>query len=326
MTGAPHGQLGNTKAGNAKVGNGKAGNGKAGNGRQGWRDRLARLVRRRRHADTELREQIEALIEQRAEGTGSGEAEPAPLSTHERLILSNVLHLRGTTAADAMVPRADIVALPLDTGLADALSFVAREGHSRYPVYREALDDVVGMVHIKDLYGWVGREADFSLSAIVRRLLFVAPATPVLELLLDMRLKRTHLALVVDEFGGIDGLLTIEDVVEEIVGDIADEHDEQGAPPFVERADGSFDVDARLPLEDFEAKLGQVLTEAERAADVETVGGLVLHAAGRIPGRGETIVHASGLAFRVTDSDSRRIRRVRVTRPAPPAEAAVSAA
>jgi len=306
-------------------------NGKAGNGRQGWRGRLARLIGphligRRRHADTEFREQIEALIEQRAEDAGAGgEAEPAPLSTHEHAILANVLRLRGTTASDAMVPRADIVALPVETSLPDALAFVAREGHSRYPVYREALDDVIGMVHIKDIYGWVGREADFRLASILRRPLFVAPATPVLDLLLDMRLKRTHLALVVDEFGGIDGLVTIEDLVEEIVGDISDEHDEQGAPLFVERADGSFDVDARLPLADFEAKLGPVLTEEERAADVETVGGLVLHAAGKIPVRGETVAHPSGLVFRVTDSDSRRIRRIRVMRPAPP-EAAKTAA
>jgi CBS domain containing-hemolysin-like protein len=295
-------------------------------GKGGWRHRLARLIGGRRGGDTEFREQIEALIEQRAEGNGaSGETEPAPLSPHERAILMNVLHLRGTSAADAMVPRADIVALPLETSLPAALAFVAREGHSRYPVYREALDDVVGMVHIKDIYGWVGREADFKLGSILRRPLFVAPTTPVLDLLLDMRLKRTHLALVVDEFGGIDGLVTIEDLVEEIVGDISDEHDEQGAPPFVERNDGTFDVDARLKLDDFEAKLGPVLTEEEREAEIETVGGLVLHAAGRMPARGETVAHPSGLVFRVTDSDSRRIRRIRVMRPAAPETAKTAA-
>jgi CBS domain containing-hemolysin-like protein len=299
-------------------------NGKAANGRANWRAKLARMITGRRHADTEFREQIEALIEHRAEtGGAAGDTDPAPLSPHERAILANVLRLRATSASDAMVPRADIVALPVDTSLPAALAFVAREGHSRYPVYREALDDVVGMVHIKDLYGWVGREADFNLGAILRRPLFVAPTTPVLDLLLDMRLKRTHLALVVDEFGGIDGLVTIEDLVEEIVGDISDEHDEQGAPLFVERADGSFDVDARLPLEDFEAKLGVVLTAAEREAEIETVGGLVLHAAGRIPARNELVPHASGLSFRVVDGDSRRIRRVRVLRAeAPPAQSA----
>lgn len=284
----------------------------------GLRARLARLLRRRRTADTEFREQIEQLIEQRADESGPGEADPAPLSTHERAILANVLRLRGMTAADAMVPRADIIALPVATPLEKALAFVAREGHSRYPVFREDLDDVVGMVHIKDMYGLVGRTDQAGLDSIVRRPLFVPPTIPVLDLLLDMRLKRTHLALVVDEYGGIDGLVTIEDLVEEIVGDISDEHDEQGAPLFVERADGSFDVDARLALEDFEAKLGAVLTEEERAAEIETVGGLVLHAAGRMPARGETVAHASGLAFRVLDADSRRVRRVRVMRAAAP--------
>lgn len=281
--------------------------------RQSWRQKLARLLRRR-GADTEFREQIEALIEQRAEAAGTNSEEQAPLSPHERAILANVLRLRGTAAADSMVPRPDILALPESTTLAEALAFVAREGHSRYPVYRETLDDVVGMVHIKDLYGWVGREADFRLSSVLRRPLFVAPSTPVLDLLLDMRLKRTHLALVVDEFGGIDGLVTIEDLVEEIVGDIADEHDEQDVPLLVERADGTIDVDARLPLEDFEAKLGPVLTEAERDADVETVGGLVFHAAGRLPARGETVSHPSGWSFRVLEADRARLKRLRVSR------------
>jgi magnesium and cobalt transporter len=294
------------------------------NGRVNWRARLARMISGRRHADTEFREQIEQLIEHRAETVGGPDAgDPAPLSPHERAILANVLRLRATTAADAMVPRADIVALSVETPLAASLAFVAREGHSRYPVYREALDDVIGMVHIKDIYGWVGREPEFKLAAILRRPLFVAPTTPVLDLLLDMRLKRTHLALVVDEYGGIDGLVTIEDLVEEIVGDISDEHDEQGAPLFIERADGSFDVDARLPLEDFEAKLGAVLTADEREAEIETVGGLVLHAAGRIPARNELVPHASGLSFRVVEGDSRRIRRVRVIRTeVPPAQSA----
>ncbi len=285
--------------------------------RQSWRHKLARLLRRR-GPDTEFREQIEALIEQRAEAAGTGAEDQAPLSPHERAILANVLRLRGTAAADSMVPRPDIVALPETSSLAEALAFVAREGHSRYPVYRETLDDVVGMVHIKDLYGWVGREPDFKLANILRRPLFVAPTTPVLDLLLDMRLKRTHLALVVDEFGGIDGLVTIEDLVEEIVGDISDEHDEQGAPLLVERPDGTIDVDARLPLEDFEAKLGPVLTTAERDAEVETVGGLVFHAAGRLPTRGEVVAHPSGLSFRVLEADRSRLKRLRVSRASDP--------
>ena len=142
----------------------------------------------------------------------------------------------------------------------------------------------------------------------------VAPQVPVLDLLLQMRQARMHLALVVDEYGGIDGLLTIEDLVEEIVGDIADEHDEVAVPMITERPDGALDLDARLSIEAFEARLGPVLTEDEREADIDTVGGLVFTLAGRVPTRGEVISHPSGLEFRILDGDARRIRRLRVRR------------
>ncbi len=171
---------------------------------------------------------------------------------------------------------------------------IRREGHSRMPVYREQLDDIVGMIHIKDVFAYVGRPDAFQLEAILRRPLMVAPQMPVLDLLLQMRQARMHLALVVDEYGGIDGLLTIEDLVETIVGDIADEHDEVGGPMITERRDGSLDLDARLPVEEFEARLGHVLTEEERDADIDTVGGLVFTLAGRVPARGEVIGHPSG--------------------------------
>jgi CBS domain containing-hemolysin-like protein len=144
----------------------------------------------------------------------------------------------------------------------------------------------------------------------------------VLDLLLRMREARMHLALVVDEYGGIDGLVTIEDLVETIVGDIADEHDEVNAPRMVERPDGSLDLDARTPVEEFEARMGQVLTDEERGADIDTMGGLVFTLAGRVPARGELVSHVSGLEFRVLDSDSRRIRKLRVRRPLPGGKAA----
>jgi magnesium and cobalt transporter len=140
----------------------------------------------------------------------------------------------------------------------------------------------------------------------------VAPQIPVLDLLLQMRMNRMHLALVVDEYGGIDGLLTIEDLVETITGDIADEHDEPDQPLIVDRPDGTLDIDAKLDVEDFEARVGPVLTEEERGADIDTVGGLVFTLAGRVPARGEVISHASGMEFRVLEADARRIRRVRV--------------
>jgi magnesium and cobalt transporter len=146
----------------------------------------------------------------------------------------------------------------------------------------------------------------------------------VLDLLLQMRQQRTHLALVIDEYGGVDGLVTIEDLIETIVGDIADEHDEVQAAMVVERADGTLDVNARLPVEEFESRMGPVLSEDERDADIDTVGGLVFTLAGRVPTKGEVISHPSGIEFRVLDADPRRIRRVRVRRAAEAAEAAAA--
>jgi magnesium and cobalt transporter len=213
-----------------------------------------------------------------------------------------------------MIPRADIIAMRVDVTLDEALAQIRREGHSRLPVFREQLDDIVGMVHIKDVFAYVGRPEAFQLESILRRPLLIAPQIPVLDLLLQMRQARMHLALVVDEYGGIDGLLTIEDLVETIVGDISDEHDEVVGPMVTERGDGALDLDARLPVEEFEQRLGPVLTEDEREADIDTVGGLVFTLAGRVPARGEVIGHPSGFEFRVLDADPRRIRRLRVRR------------
>ena len=223
-----------------------------------------------------------------------------------------MLRLRETTADDVMLPRADIVAMRVDVTLEQALQQIRTDGHSRLPVYREQLDDIVGMVHIKDVFAYVGRPEAFSLEAILRRPLMVAPQMPVLDLLLQMRQQRMHLALVIDEYGGIDGLVTIEDLVETIVGDISDEHDEVQAAMVVERADGALDINARLPVEEFETRMGPVLSEDERDADIDTVGGLVFTLAGRVPAKGEVISHPSGIEFRVLDADPRRIRRLRV--------------
>jgi len=236
-----------------------------------------------------------------------------------------VLRLRETAAADVMVPRADIVAMRSDFGLEQAIELFRTDGHSRMPVYREQLDDVVGMIHLKDVFAYVGRPDAFSVEAIMRKPLLVTPQLPVLDLLLQMRQARMHLALVVDEYGGIDGLVTIEDLVETITGDIADEHDDPDAPMLTERPDGSLDVNARLPVEEFEEKLGPVLSEDERDSDIHTVGGLVFTLAGRVPAKGEVVSHPSGLEFRVLDADPRHIRRLRVRRPAAegaPAQAA----
>lgn len=273
------------------------------------------MIRRLRELFSKREESLRDRVEELIEAPDALAPDGRTLDPHERSLLSNVLKLRGATAYDVMLPRADIIALPVDLTLDQAVAAIQREGHSRYPVYQNQLDDVLGMVHIKDIIAAVGRQAPFSLRNILRKPLLVVPSVPVLDLLLRMREARMHMALVVDEYGGIDGLITIEDLVETIVGDIADEHDEDGAPMITERGEGVLEMDARTEIESFEARLGAVLTDEERQADIDTVGGLVLTMAGRVPARGEIFSHSSGLEFRVLDADARRIRRLRVRRP-----------
>ena len=282
--------------------------GQSGN-RSGVISRLLGLLGRR-GPEHNVRDSIAELVQQSADQVHADGVLPE-LDRQERVLLANVLRLRGRAANDVMVPRADIVAISVDLSLDQLLARVRLEGHSRLPVYREQLDEIVGMVHIKDVFGYVGRPEQFQLEPILRKPLMVAPQVPILDLLLQMRQARVHLALVVDEYGGIDGLVTIEDLVEEIVGDIADEHDEVDGPMIVERPDGALDLDARLSIEAFETRLGPVLTEDERMADIDTVGGLVFTIAGRVPTRGEVVSHPSGLEFRILEADARRIRRIR---------------
>jgi CBS domain containing-hemolysin-like protein len=259
--------------------------------------------RRGKGGDT-VREALEGLIEDRDEAS-------IPIDDNERLLLGNILHLRDVTAGDMMVPRADIVAVEDRADLKDLLETFTRSGHSRLPIYRKSLDDALGMVHIKDVMVAAQAERPFSPIRLIRRVLFIPPSMRALDLLLEMRLKRTHMALVVDEYGGIDGLVTIEDVVEQIVGEIEDEHDRDMEPEMSLTADGTIEADARTPIDDFEDLVGPVLSEEERE-DVDTLGGLVIFIAGRVPARGELIAHPSGLEFEVVEADPRRIRRLRV--------------
>ena len=266
-----------------------------------------------------MRESIAELVQQQEAGPEDEQtdSESLDLNAQERALIGNVLRLRDITADDVMIPRPDIVAMKADVTLDEALAIIRKEGHSRMPVYREHLDDVAGMVHIKDVFGFTGAPSDFALEKILRKPLMVAPQIAVLDLLLQMRQMHTHLALVVDEYGGIDGLVTIEDLVETIVGDISDEHDEIEGPMVVERADGSYDINARMPVEEFEERIGPVLSEDEREADIETVGGLVFNLAERVPTRGEIISHPAGVEFMVLDADARRIHKLRARRVKP---------
>lgn len=255
-------------------------------------------------SDATLRDAIEELIEEPADSQDA-------LGAGEKLLLGNILKLRGRTVVDVMVPRVDIIAVDVETPLAELIRRFADDAHSRMPVYRENLDEVLGMVHIKDVLSLVAGQKRAELKDVLREVPIVAPSMPVLDLLLQMRESRQHMALVVDEFGGIDGLVTIEDLVEEIVGEIEDEHDDEESPPLIERPDGSLLADARVSIEDFEDKVGPVLTDEERE-DIDTLGGLVVSLAGRVPGRGELLRHASGIEFEVVDADPRRLKRLRV--------------
>jgi CBS domain containing-hemolysin-like protein len=234
--------------------------------------------------------------------------------SHERALIENVLKLRDLAAWDVMVPRVDIVAVDLATPFADVVKLLVEEGHSRLPVYEDDLDHIVGMIHVKDVMGYVAAGRSTTLQKLLRKVLFVAPSSRVLDLLSQMRQQRVHMAFVVDEFGGIDGLITIEDLVEEIVGDIEDEHDETEPAHILERADGSLIVDARTPIEELETALDTRLLLPDAEEEVDTVGGLLFMLAGHVPRRGERIEHSSGIAFEVLDADQRRLRRLRVRR------------
>ena len=232
-----------------------------------------------------------------------------------RTLLANILCLRDRTVSDVMVPRADVVAIDVNAPIDDLTDLINREGHSRIPVFQETLDDAVGMVHIKDVLAArnSAQENDrpLDLKKIIREVLFVAPSMQVLELLLEMRVKRIHMALVVDEYGGVDGLLTIEDLVEEIVGEIEDEHDQEEVPELKLQKDGSLVADARVLIENFEDIAGQILSEEERE-EIETLGGLVFSLAGRVPIRGELVNHPSGMEIEVMEADPRRIKKLHI--------------
>ena len=238
-------------------------------------------------------------------------ADARPTDPAERTLLENTLKVRRLPVENVMIPRADIVAIPSGSDLAGLLEVVGRSRHSRLPVYGKDLDDIVGMIHIRDVLAHIRNDDPPALGALLREVLFVSPAMLVLDLLLEMRLTRTHMALVVDEYGGIDGLVTIEDLVEEIVGDIEDEHDIVGAPLLDRGPDGMIVADARATLEEFEALVGDVLSDEERE-DIDTLGGLVFNLVGRVPSRGELVAHPSGIEFEVLDGDPRRLKRLRV--------------
>jgi hemolysin (HlyC) family protein len=277
-------------------------------------------------APPSARDDIEDAIEESAS---------EEFSPQERAILKNVLALHDVRVEDVMVPRADVIALALDTPLSKVLDCFRDAGHSRLPVYDETLDDPRGMIHIRDFViflasdprfglmkarhdapsngeGQPGLDMPLSAAQILRPVLYAPPSMPALDLLLKMQASRTHMALVIDEYGGTDGLVSIEDVMEAIVGDIEDEHDEDETPELHPSTDGGFIAEARAPLDAVSDAVGFDFSSLPEAEGVDTIGGLVAAAAGRVPNRGEVLRGPGEFEYEVLDADPRRIKRLKI--------------
>ena len=226
--------------------------------------------------------------------------------------LSNLTRMR---VEDVMLPKVEIVAVPIDIEKDELVEVFRQSGLTRLPVYKGTLDSPVGMVHLKDLalrHGFNGSGTDFNLTKMLRQLLFAPPSMPIGVLLQKMQSDRVHMALVIDEYGGVDGLVTIEDLIEQVIGEIEDEHDIAEGRFWSEEAPGCYLVQARTPVDAFEAEIGQRLVEPEDEEEIDTLGGVVFMLAGRVPARGEVVKHPSGFDFEVVDADPRRIKRLRV--------------
>ena len=261
--------------------------------------------------ETTLRDQIEEVIDE------AEDQRPVvgDLSPHERIMLRNLLHFGDRTAGDVCVTRGDIISVPSDISFDELVKAFADAGHSRLPVYGDGLDEVIGMIHVKDVFAALNDASrERTIASLMRVPLFVPESMGVIDLLARMRAERIHLAIVVDEFGGTEGLLTIEDIVEEIVGDIEDEHDEEQVGMLTLLEDGLWEADARIELDELaEAVDGRLV--ADLGDDIDTLGGLVFLLAGHIPAKGEVVVHPSGWRLEAVDSDPRRIIRVRLHAP-----------
>ncbi len=274
-----------------------------------------------------VREDIEDALEESATSDD--------FTPQERLILKNVLSLHELRVADVMVPRADIISVRADATLGEVLSIFRTAGHSRIPVYGDTLDDPRGMVHIRDFVDFLAKVADpagapesaklsglngvdlttpLSLARILRPVLFAPPSMPALDLLVKMQATRTHIALVIDEYGGTDGLVSIEDIVETIVGDIEDEHDLDETPQIEAAPDGSFVIDARASLDAVAQAVNAPMDTLVDLEEVDTIAGLVSALAGHVPARGEIIQLGVDLECEVLDADPRRVKKIRIRR------------
>jgi magnesium and cobalt transporter len=253
------------------------------------------------------RERAKSLIEPKA-----GQDQPASVA------LPGLSNLRRLRVDDVAIPAVEIVAVPVDVGREELLERFRASGLSRLPVYQGTLDHPLGLVHLKDFaltHGFNAKPERFSVKKLIRPLLFAPPSMPIGVLLQKMQTDRIHMALVIDEYGGVDGLVTIEDLIEQVVGEIEDEHDTAEVRLWVEEKPGLYAAQSRAPLGEFEAEIGIKLASEGDEEEIDTLGGLVFMLADRVPARGEVIRHASGIEFEVTDADARRIKRLRVRLP-----------
>jgi CBS domain containing-hemolysin-like protein len=258
----------------------------------------------------------------------------------ERAMLTRVLQFKDLRLEDVMVPRVDVIAIDESASMAEVLALIAREGHSRIPVYRDTLDEPLGMVHVKDVLAWLtgarenGGASGVDLSqvdlattigaaCIIRDVIFAPASMSALDLLVRMQNRHIHLALIIDEYGGTDGLVSIEDLLEEVVGNIEDEHDSSNAPMITEEGDG-YIADARADIEEVERRIGHALA-GRNDEDIDTIGGLIFSMLGRVPKAGEVIGHRAGYIFEILDADGRRIKRVRIKPGKPPQQPAAGA-
>ena len=262
-----------------------------------------------------IRESLEEVIEE-------SDRQNPELARQERVMLANLLKFGELRVEDVMVPRADIVAVEESISICELVAKFREAQHSRLPIYRETLDDPIGLAHVKDVLGLgelgpdgIMRWPEVAIAKIRRDILVAPPSMPASDLLLKMQSTRIHLALVIDEYGGTDGLVSIENLIEEIVGDIGDEHDTEEAPNLLKLSDGRYEADARLDLDDFTEQTGLSIEQPDPEEEVDTLGGLVVSVLGRVPQRGEIVSH-SGFEFEVLEADPRRIKRLRVRPPA----------
>ena len=274
------------------------------------RELIKKFFFKKNTENNNLKQSIETVLDSDLKDTEG-------ISKHERLMLLNILKIDGIRSSDIMIPRADIGAVELNDSFEKVLEVFIKEAHSRVPIYEKNLDNIIGMIHIKDLVNYQNQkktENNF-LQNLKREILEIPPSMPVLDLLLKMQLTRLHMGIVIDEYGCTDGLVTIEDVIEEITGEIEDEHDEKNLPMLIKSSLNTFEASARIEIDELQKVTNVEFLNSYDNDDVDTLGGLIFSITGRVPQRGEIIKHTSGTTFEIKDADPMKIKSVKVTTP-----------